>query len=191
LQSYLNVGYVTRDRLFDNVLFDENFAFLFFEFRPRGGLTLGSEFVLGENIDFSESKLADNFRFEPFVSYDFNEHLNIRLNHTYSNLESNQGRDLVANLTDARIKYQFSTRSFLRFVLQRQDVDVTDLDPLNLGESSRDKSLNKQLLYSYKLNPRTVFFLGYSDLADNDNPRNDLQVQQRGLFMKLGYVFDY
>jgi len=191
LQSVINTGYVTRDRLFDDTLFAERFNFLFFRLSPKGGLTLGSEIFTGKTIDFSESKLADNFRVESFVNYDFNEHLSINVNHTYSNLESNEGRDLVANLTDARIKYRFITRSFLRFVLQRQDVEVKNLNPMALGEISRSERINKQLLYSYKLNPRTVFFLGYSDLADDDNPRNDLQVQQRGLFMKLGYVFDY
>ncbi|MEM7083278.1 MAG: hypothetical protein AAF465_11140, partial [Pseudomonadota bacterium] len=103
-------------------------------------------------------------------------------------------RDRVANLTDLRFIYQFSARSFLRLTAQYQDVEskpAGDALTLNAPPRTRSKDFNKQLLYSYKVNPRTVFFLGYSDLADANDGRPDLQIQERGLFMKIGYVFDF
>ena len=190
-QSYLATGYVVRDRLFDDILFDESFQWFFVEAKPWSGVSFGSDFNWGERLDFRTSKLADNLYIEPFINLDLNKHLNLNIRHTYNNLDSAGGRDLVANLTDARLKYQFNTRSFLRLTAQVENIKNTSQDPLDLGSVTRDRGLNMQLLYSYKVNPRTVFFLGYSDLATADNDDPHLEVQQRGLFMKLGYVFDY
>jgi hypothetical protein len=191
LQSFFGTGHVIRERLFEDQNFDEQFQWMFFEFQPKGGINLGSEILFGDRIDFDEALLAESFKVEPFISWDINKHFSLKLNHVYSKLESDGGRDLTANLTDARLKYQFNTRSFIRLVVQNQDIEEIDYDPLNLGIKTSSQGLNTQLLYSYKVNPRTVFFLGYSDLSDDDNVSQKLEVQQRGLFMKLGYVFDY
>ena len=48
--------------------------------------------------------------------------------------------------------------------------------------------LFSQLLFSYKLNPQTVLFLGYSDNAVGD-ATTDLTRQDRTLFVKVGYAF--
>ncbi|MBT8142471.1 MAG: carbohydrate binding family 9 domain-containing protein [Gammaproteobacteria bacterium] len=191
LQSYISTGMVARDRLFEDTLFYEKFNWAYFEIKPIGGLVIGFETNIGDRIDFSESKLADSFRLQPFINFDLNKHLNLNIKHTYNRLDSDGGRKLTANLTDARIKYQFSTRSFLRLTLQYENIESIDQDRLNFGEETGNKGLNSQLLYSYKVNPRTVFFLGYSDLSDDANTERSLQTQERGLFMKLGYVFDY
>jgi len=191
LQSFFVTGGGVRDRLFDNILFPEKFQFAYLEMKPISGLNTGLEVNWGKRIDFSESLLADGLTIQPFVGYDFNKHLNLRVNHTYSRLDSDGGRDLTANLTDARLKYQFDTRSFLRLTLQYENVESVAQDVTNFGVKTSSEGLNTQLLYSYKVNPRTVFFLGYSDLADDGNPEQKLETQERGLFMKIGYVFDY
>ena len=191
LQSYFNLGGFVRERLFDNILFDENLIYFYSQARPWAGVTFGGEISAGERIDFSQSRLADSFEIRPFLEYDINKHLSLNVRHTYNTLDSSGGRELVANLTDARLKYQFNTRSFLRLTAQIQNIKSTSNDLLTLGEVDRNRDFNTQLLYSYKVNPRTVFFLGYSDLAQATNQDPRLEVQQRGLFMKLGYVFDY
>lgn len=88
-----------------------------------------------------------------------NKHLQFISHHTYRTLDTQGVRDLTANLTDFRILYQFNNRSFLRLTAQYQDIENVLRDPLNAGVTEQDRSLNKQLLYSYKVNPRTVFLL--------------------------------
>ena len=56
-----------------------------------------------------------------------------------------------------------------------------DVDPKYEGLSS-------QLLFSYKLNPQTVFFLGYSDSFYGDSDV-DLIRTDRTFFAKIGYAF--
>ncbi len=191
LQSYANLNIVKRDRLFDNVLFDEQFYNVYANFQPIRGLLLENRISFGDRIDFSNTRLGDNLRIEPGIHYSINKHIQLFVHHTYDRLKVSGLRDRTANLTDFRLIYQFNARSFLRLTAQLQDVESESRLPADFGEVNRERNFNKQLLYSYKVNPRTVFFLGYSDLADSDNERPSIQVQQRGLFMKIGYVFDY
>jgi hypothetical protein len=50
------------------------------------------------------------------------------------------------------------------------------------------EELFSQLLFSYKLNPQTVLFVGYSDNSFGDQ-RIDLTRADRTLFLKLGYAW--
>jgi hypothetical protein len=56
------------------------------------------------------------------------------------------------------------------------------------GRDPEQRQLFSQLLFSYKLNPRTVFFLGYSD---NSQATQDYGLTQsdRTLFAKIGYAW--
>ena len=60
-------------------------------------------------------------------------------------------------------------------------IDEVDAESQNVG---------RQLLYSYKINPQTVFFLGYSDQYVNDDDLDGLTVSDRSLFMKIGYAWN-
>jgi hypothetical protein len=54
---------------------------------------------------------------------------------------------------------------------------------------SRSRDIGRQLLYSYKLNPQTVFFLGYSDRHVDDDDLDSMTVTDRTFFMKIGYAW--
>ena len=45
-----------------------------------------------------------------------------------------------------------------------------------------------QFLFSYKINPQTVFYVGYSDSSFGDD-RVDLRRADRTLFLKVGYAW--
>ena len=67
--------------------------------------------------------------------------------------------------------------------MQRNQAEY--IDPVD----SRVRSLATQLLYSYKVNPQTVFFLGYSDGAFQDDSLNGLETTNRALFLKMSYAW--
>jgi len=103
--------------------------------------------------------------------------------------ENQEGeRVFDAQLSDFRLTWQFNLRSFLRFTAQRQHVKrnvalfLADTDTHTL-------TVGSQLLYSYKLNPQTVFFLGYSDNYIDDDRYDDLTRTDRTLFIKLAYAW--
>jgi len=54
---------------------------------------------------------------------------------------------------------------------------------------ANETDVGRQVLYSYKLNPRTVFFLGYSDLYVENDGLNELEPSDRTWFMKISYAW--
>jgi hypothetical protein len=48
---------------------------------------------------------------------------------------------------------------------------------------------SSQLLYSYKLDPQTVLFAGYSDNSLEDDATRELEKMGRTLFFKLSHAW--
>ncbi|MEM7281254.1 MAG: DUF5916 domain-containing protein, partial [Pseudomonadota bacterium] len=189
LQSFVRFGGFTRARFFDDVLFDEDRLDFYGEFRPFGGLFIGLFAAYGDNIDFANTRLGDQLNFNPRVNWNINKHLLMRWQHRFVDLDTPTGEDIFrARLNDVRLTWQFNVRSFIRFTMQHQDVkrnQAVFVDEVD----ARSRSLGTQLLYSYKINPQTVFFLGYSDSHVDEDETPGLTVADRTLFMKLGYAW--
>ena len=114
----------------------------------------------------------------------------MRVQHTMSRLDDQTGEKIFkADLTDLRVTWQFNLRSFVRFTMQRQLV-TRNLD-LYIASDTQAESLNvgTQLLYSYKVNPQTVIFAGYSDSALDDDSLLELTRTDRTVFAKVSYAW--
>jgi len=98
------------------------------------------------------------------------------------------GRLFTANLTDGRITYQFSARSFLRFTLQYTDQE-RDPDLYINSVQSSSKTLGTQLLYSYRLNAASRFYIGYSDSGFQNDAYDSIEQTNRTIFAKLSYAW--
>ncbi len=189
MQSFVQVGALKRDRLFDDVLFDEQRISAFGEFQPRGGLILGMFLSQGDQIDFSNTRLGEQVVVEPFVNWNVNRNLLLRYNAAFFQLETQQGAKIFdAAVHDVRLTWQFSVRSFLRLTTQFQDVERNQAEYID-SVDARSKDVGRQLLYSYKINPQTVFFLGYSDQLIDEDDIDGLTTTDRTWFMKIGYAF--
>jgi hypothetical protein len=185
----------TRMRLFANwdITHDdsgkENKVSLYYQIRPTGGLSLGVFARYGDQVDFDNSRLGEQLRLEPFIDWNINRNLFLRLRATLLQLDTKEGEDVFdAGVYDIRATWQFNRRSFIRLTTQIRNVDrnqsvyVDEVD-------SHSRRVGRQLLYSYKINPQTVFFLGYSDKHIDDDDLDGLQEADRTLFMKIGYAW--
>ncbi len=189
MQSYLEFGGLTRDTLFDDVLFKETKISLFGEFQPRGGLILGVWSRFGDQIDFDNTRLGDQVRVDPFISWNIGRHLLLRYDGVFVTLDRKDGASIFdAAVHDVRLTWQFSVRSFLRLTTQFQDVKRNP-DSYTDTVDRRSRDVGRQLLYSYKINPQTVFFLGYSDALIDDDNLSGLTTTDRTWFMKVGYAW--
>jgi len=56
------------------------------------------------------------------------------------------------------------------------------------GVQVHERELLTQLLYSYKINPQTLIYVGYSDNRTTED-FVDLTQKDRTLFIKLGYAW--
>lgn len=186
-QMFVNVNVGTRDRFFDNVDFVEDYVNGFFEIAPSGSLILTLRANFGDDIDFANTQPGRASRLAPSIRWEWGRHLRTVVSHDYRHLDVDGGRLFEANLSQLRMIYQFNRRTFLRLVSQLTDIER---DPsLYVDEvDAETRRLFNQLLFSYKLNPRTVLFLGYSDGYQADE-RVDLTQENRTLFFKVGYAW--
>ncbi|MFK8014817.1 MAG: DUF5916 domain-containing protein [Gammaproteobacteria bacterium] len=189
-QTFAELSYGFRDRLFDEVLFREYFRGLFAETRPFGGAQFALYLESGDQIDFANTRLGEIRRINPRFTLQLGRHLQVRVRHSFTELDSLDGqRVFSAHLTDARVTWQFNNRSLLRLVVQHQDVNRDTRQYVDDDVESRSRSLSTQLLYSYKVNPQTVVFLGYSDGAEDGDVLTRFEKTNRTLFAKVGYAW--
>jgi len=189
MQSQIEFGGLTRDIVYDNVLFAERKLSLFAEFQPRGGLLLGFWSHVGDQVDFDNTRLGDEVRINPFARWNISRHLLLRYDGAFVKLDRKDGGMIFdAAVHDLRLTWQFSVRSFLRLTTQIQNIDR---DPASYNDvvDSRSREVGRQVLYSYKINPQTVFFLGYSDALIDDENLSGLTATDRNWFMKVGYAW--
>ncbi len=92
-----------------------------------------------------------------------------------------------ANFTQVKLIYNFNVRIFVRAIIQYQTISNNPAMS-NFPVSSEDKTIFTRFLFSYKLNPQTVLFLGYSD-NHLGYSGIDITQQNRTFFMKIGYAW--
>ena len=189
LQSKIELGALTRDVLWNDQMFEEDKTSIFAELQPIGGLVLGLWTRWGTQVDFANTQLGDELRMQPSVNWNVSRHLLLRYDGSYVQLDTRAGEMIFdAKVHDVRLTWQFNLRSFIRLTAQVQDIKrnpAVYVDPVD----AHSKNVGRQLLYSYKLNPQTVFFLGYSDALIDDDALTGLTTTDRTLFMKIGYAW--
>lgn len=79
-------------------------------------------------------------------------------------------------------------RSMLKLVLQFEDVDRNN-EAYRFDVSQTNRDYGSQLVYSYKINSQTLFYLGYSDKGYQDDSLKNLERDQRTFFTKLSYAW--
>lgn len=186
-ESTLFTQVADRERTIGGRRFDELYVEGQAEIRPSGSLELHLGWNVGDDVDLEELRPATQLTISPGLTWEPGRHLRAELEHRYQRLEIDEGWLFTAQLTELRLVWQFNLRSFARVILQHRDLARdADLYATPVDETSR--RLFSQLLYSYRLNPQTVFYLGYSD-TELETDRFDTLPTDRTLFVKLGYAW--
>lgn len=176
-----------RTRAYGGKIFDETYHGVTVSAQPSTSFSGSMSVRFGDDIDFTHARAASSLLLTPSVSTVFGEHLSMTLSHTLQRLRVTDEPLFTANLSQLRTVYHFNARTFVRAVLQYTDIDRNPA--LYASRVHRNSGqLLSQMLFSYKLNPRTVVLLGYSDgrLADDSV---DLTLTDRTWFLKLGYAW--
>lgn len=186
LQSYCSLQTNLGKRTYLGKEFNENYLSMFLQARPSGSLNLWVSGTFGGRIDYSNVRAGTRVSLNPGIQYNMGRHLYLGLDHVFERLNVEAGRLYTANLSNVRVIYQFNRRAFLRTILQYADYQYNS----ELYLRPRDpeyKHLFSQILFSYKINPQTVLFLGYSDdyFGYSEIP---LKQNNRTFFMKIGYA---
>ncbi len=189
-QSYAETWMGVANRYYNGEYFDLNFRGFFFQLQPWGGAQIRMNVNVGDAIDFANTQLGDNFSFGPGVTVQLGRHLQTQFNLNHQELDVAGGQLFSTNLFDVRLTYQFDNKSFIRAVFIHSDTERNPLLYRNRVDR-RSKSLNTQLLYSYRFNAQTRFFVGYSDSAMQNDIVTDMEATNHTVFAKFSYAWQY
>ncbi len=198
--TYIDFGQTRRQRVglrhdasvltiaSNTTLFDEYFNRLIIETRPTADLELFQRFSQGEQIDFANNRVGDRFVSESSLEYQFNRHLKLNAGYEYVELDASGANVFTAKVLQGRATYQFDAKQFVRLIVDVSEVErnvdnyIDDVTPYY-------KDMGVQLLYSYKVNPLTKFFLGYSDAGFQDETMERLTSNERSVFFKISFAY--
>ena len=167
---------------FDKRIVDANAAFW-----PTGSVLTRLSASFGDNIDYENGRQASRVNVEPMVYFTLASRFYAMVSHEYEQMEVDEGKLYTANVTYAQAAYQFTRRTFLRAILQHAGYDY-ETELYSDGRDSRESYFASQVLFSYKINPQTVLYLGYSD-AYRGSDEFDLTQSDRTFFAKVGYAW--
>lgn len=157
-----------------------------FGFWPAGNIWFHTHCLFGDRIDYSNSRPGKRFRLDPEIGLNLGRHLQLSLYHLYERMTVDPGRLYTANISQLSTIYHFNTRIFFRSIIQYVNYDY-NVQNYILNTDSEFKQVSIQLLFSYKINPFTVFFLGYSD-NHQGNQAYELIQKKRTFFVKVSYA---
>jgi hypothetical protein len=163
-----------------------------FNVRPRSWLRVGASSMVGDEIDFRNGGQGQVVRVSPSFDAQVGRNLELGTRHSFQRLEKAGVPVFDARVDELRGVYNLSARSFVRATLQYRR---TEREPATNPGLTRpvDQSLFSQFLFSYKVNPLTVLFLGVTDdrAGFDELMREPVGLTPRGvtLFFKLGYAW--
>jgi hypothetical protein len=167
--------------------FDMTYFLIEGGFWPTSQLQFYVNSMFGDQIDYANTRLGKRYRINPWLSFHLGKHLRLSLDHNFERMNVQNRRLYTANISQLLAIYQFNVRTFFRTNIQYVNYNY---NPVNytVDINERDQRFFTQLLFSYKINARTVLFLGYTD---NYLGSQDFRLTQssRTLFIKLGYAW--
>jgi len=186
LQTALNIRGNFGKRSYMGRVFDNNQYFLTLGLHPSKTFSFFLETALGDQIDFVNGQAGTRLRLNPVVRFSPGKNITLMLDHMYEKLNVDAGHLYTANISNLRLVYQINRRTFIRGILQYINHKYNP-ENYSIPIYPQLKHLFTQFLFSYKINPRTVLFLGYSD--DHYGFQFiPLTQTNRTFFLKIGYA---
>ncbi|GAB3371651.1 DUF5916 domain-containing protein [Lysobacter rhizosphaerae] len=187
-QGYYELGGLTRVRFWDGQMFDEHWGTGYVEITPLAGFKLIAFVRAGQQLDLLASRMGHIIELQPSVQWDVGRGVNLNISYTQQRLTRDGGTAFDAQVVDSRLAWQFDPRQRLRLSVQGSHID-RDQALYATAVDERFHDVAAQLLYSYKLNPRSALYAGYSQGGYSDDEFQQLFTSNRSLFLKLSYAW--
>ncbi|WP_068545479.1 carbohydrate binding family 9 domain-containing protein [Thalassotalea crassostreae] len=201
-QSNTNLNFISQEKVGlryddnDNAIdgnttsFELNSVEFYTQAKPLKNIYFNLYALVGDNIDYANDRLGDSVQISPRLIWNMNRHLELNFNYSFAQLDVDNDYVYRQKISDLRLTYAFNVNSFIRFTaVYYQTERNAENNPELILFSEENNSLGGEILYSYKLNPQTVFFLGYSENAIENDLLNELKSDERTAFLKLSYAF--
>lgn len=187
LQSQVDYTTSVRKRGYSGTIFEEWAHMVNIRMRPSGSFDFHLFIHFGDEIDYEHVRPGTGLQIRPELNLRLGRHFRLSASYHYENLDVEGGRLFRVGLSELGAVYQFTPRAFVRAIFQHQDLR-TNPDLYEDEVDAKSQDLFTELLFSYKLNPRTVLFAGYTDRQRGTEMENLAQLN-RAVFLKIGYAF--
>ena len=188
LHTRIGVSFSSNEQVFAGSAFDLSALSIDFSTRPVRGINYLARFTGGNQIDFANVQRGDQLSFSHILGYNITQHLLVNLSQTFQVLDVPGGELFRTVLTDLRFSYLFSRASFFRISLIHQ-ATRRNSELYEFAIDKRSDSVEAEILYSYKLNPQTVFFIGYTTSGIENERLSGLGKTSDNVFVKLSYAW--
>jgi hypothetical protein len=185
-QSQFGLHGLTRVRYWQGTLFDEHYVDVNGNFRPTANLQVGAYASVGTMIDLTAAQTGQRTVIELFGNANIGRGLNMDWDITRQRMRRDRAIAFEATVANISGSWQFDPRQRLRLTLQGSEVLRNQaLYTVAVNQTARDWAA--QMVYSYKINPRTAMYAGaaYGAFMDDDNRK--LFGDTRNVFIKLSY----
>ena len=186
-QMHSFVQYTSQNDLYEEKYFKQNKYMFHTCIKPVGEMQVYVNIRSGDQIDYANTRLGKRFNFTPGFTYSLGKHLNLDYSFIYDQLNYSGNNVFKVKISDITMQYQFNRQLFFRTIIQYRHYNY-NVAMYDDDQSPEEKNLFTQMLLSYKINPQTVLFIGYSDNYDNNDQMKLIQTD-RNFFFKVGYAF--
>lgn len=156
--------------------------------KPHADMEVGLDTDIGERLDYANTRLAEQQRVDPFLSWKLSKKLRLYLSGTHVDLDTREGQWILdANMLDAQLTWQFHDRGSFSVMVQQQDI-LRNQDAYLQTVESHTHEVGHELMYSWQVNPQTEISVGFSDAYADNVEFSALAEPNRNWFMRLGYA---
>ena len=190
--AFVSAGVLARERHYAGELFDEYKVSTWLEGRPIADLYVSLYVSHGDSIDYDNVRLGQNWYVESVINWQISDEWELLVGNYYDTLDIDGSNLYNAYLADAVLSYQFDMRNQIRLNVQYTHINRTPglyLQPEDYADS--ESYVQTQLLYSYKVNPQTLIYVGYGDFGLDTAESNGYRRTDRQVFAKFSYAWQY
>ncbi len=167
--------------------FNLDFSFIYGEIRPIANFYISNLLLKSDAVDYANNRKGEKVQLLPIIQWDVNDAVNIKLEHTFEKMTVLNDELYTANLTDLRVNYQFNSDSKVRLSLIHNNM-VFNPSNYTFDIDKKSISLGSQLVYSYRFDALSAFYLGLSSNAVDNDAINGLTTNQKSVFLKLSHT---
>ncbi len=191
LQLESSLDLMKNKEFYNGFTYDEDILQWFFSLKPLSGTQFYGGTIFGDAVDYTGFRAAKRLLLTSGAQFNVGKHFSVNLRNDFERLYIKEGEIYKANIAQAKFIYNFNIRTFIRAIVQYRYIDRNPpLYPMPVED--KVKTFFTQFLFSYKINPQTVLFIGYSDnyLGFSAFKTNvDMTQKNRTFFMKMGYAW--
>ena len=178
-QSQFGIAPLTRTRFWRGAMFNEHNINLYGNFRPFADLQLGTYMNFGQQLDLRAARTGRRAMVGTWGNANLGRGFNAEWDFSKQRLRRDGGTAFDASVADLRMGWQLDPRQRLRLTLQGSE--------LHRFDDLVDRNYAAQVVYSYKINPRTALYTGASYGAMLDSDTLELFGGTRSVFLKVSY----